>query len=597
VASEFTPADERAAASADEAFCAGVLAQVAGDLAHAETCYRRALAAQPEHQGAQHHLAIALDAEGRGADAAQLLGAALQRHPEAAAMWLTLGNVLHRLARYAEAIGAVEQALALKQPYGEAENLLGAALLALDRPEAAIPHFQAAIAADPASAEFHSNLGAALLDLDRAAEAIGYCEAALALEPGHALALHNLGAGLLALQREEAALAHLQSAARLRPDDADIQYHIALAQAEIGRLPEAVAALDRAIEQQPRQARFLRARGKFGFAPDHLVTLEDMARDGARLSARELIELHFALGQAYGDLGRYELAIRHWRDGNARQRPRLAYDEAATLARFEDIRRQFTPAVLRRWSGCGHPSARPVFIVGMPRSGSTLIEQILASHPRIAGAGETNDVPELVAGLAELAADRFPAFAPALTQPLLREFGTAYDRRLGQRAPDALRIIDKMLSNFTFVGLIHLALPNARIIHARREPVDTCLSCFAELFARDQAYSYDFGELGRYYGAYCALMAHWRDVLPDGVMIEVDYEAIITDIDSEARRMVAHLGLDWDKSCLDFHRTRRPVRTASLVQVRQPLYRSSIGRSAPYRPYLQPLLDALALEP
>jgi tetratricopeptide (TPR) repeat protein len=525
---------EGGATSAETAFCEGVLAQVAGDPLHAEACYRRVLTLEPDHQGAHHHLAIALDAQGRGEEAVAVLQAALLCFSDAALMWLTLGTVLDRLTRHREAVAAFEKALACRPHDPEAEQRL-------------------------------------------------------------AIALHNLGAALLALDRGEDGLRQFERAVALEPKAADRHHRLGLVLAELGRLDEAVAAFDRAIAIEPETSRFYRARGMFGFLDGQLAALEAMALDQAGRSVEERIELQFALGRAYADRGRPADAIRRWCFGNALKRRSTPYDEARTLDRFARIRRAFGADLIQRFSGCGHPSNRPILIVGMPRSGSTLVEQMLASHPAIFGAGEVYDLPELVGSLAT--AMPFPAFAGAMTATDFRALGADYDRRLARRAPAPLRVTDKMLSNFKFLGLIHLALPQARIIHVERDPVDTCLSCFAILFAREQGYSYDLAELGRYWRAYRGMMAHWRAVLPEGTLLDVAYEALVADPETETRRILAHLGLDWDESCLEFHRTRRPVRTASLVEARQPIYRSSVGRSAPYLPYLQPLLDALGLPP
>jgi hypothetical protein len=227
----------------------------------------------------------------------------------------------------------------------------------------------------------------------------------------------------------------------------------------------------------------------------------------------------------------------------------------------------------------------------MPRSGSTLVEQILASHPLVFGAGELYDLPNAVARLGVAAP--YPDFIPRLSGEQLRALGAAYLADVVPLAPEAARISDKMLSNFVYVGLMHLALPNARIIHVRRDPVDTCLSCFAKLFAGPLPFTYDLGELGRYYHAYASLMDHWRRVLPSGVMLEVQYEDVVGDLEAAARRIVAHCGLEWDAACLAFHRHRRPVRTASLTQVRRPIYRASLGRGQSYGEFLAPLLAAL----
>jgi hypothetical protein len=243
---------------------------------------------------------------------------------------------------------------------------------------------------------------------------------------------------------------------------------------------------------------------------------------------------------------------------------------------------------MRERAGQGDPSPVPVFILGMPRSGTTLVEQMLASHPQVHGAGELSDFTAAVAGLD--GPDGVPADIGGAE---LRRIGARYVARVRPLAPGALRITDKMPANFRFAGLIHLALPNARIIHLRRDPVDTCLSCFSILFGGDQPHTYDLGELGRYYRAYQRLMEHWRAVLPLGVMLEVQYEALVGDFEPQARRIVAHCGLEWDDACLDFYKTQRPVHTASAVQVRRPVYQTSVGRWRPPEDLLRPLLDAL----
>jgi hypothetical protein len=232
----------------------------------------------------------------------------------------------------------------------------------------------------------------------------------------------------------------------------------------------------------------------------------------------------------------------------------------------------------------------------MPRSGTTLVEQILASHPQVHGAGEltaleTILIDQLGARLSPI--DRARRLAD-LSAGDLAAMGGAYISRIRALAPGALRVTDKMPANFRFAGLIRLMLPNARIIHCRRDPVDTCLSCYARKFSRGQPYAYDLRELGLYYRAYDALMAHWRRLLPMDRLIEVRYEQVVGDLEGEARRMIAFLDLAWDDACLTFHRTRRPVRTASVNQVRQPLYRTSVARWRPYEKHLGPLLDALA---
>ena len=253
---------------------------------------------------------------------------------------------------------------------------------------------------------------------------------------------------------------------------------------------------------------------------------------------------------------------------------------------------RFTMPLMADRACLGDPSDAPIFIVGLPRSGTTLIEQIIASHPSVFGAGELRDMANLAQRLSGPGGAVFPEVVATLSSDTLRQLGCSYLRAVRRRAPDALRTTDKQPGNFALVGLIRLALPNARIIHVCRDVRDTALSCFSLLFTRGPPYSYDLVELGHYCRAYLRLMAHWREASPDG-FLEVRYEDVVDDLESQARRIIAYCGLDWDDACLDFHRTSRPVYTASGAQVRQPIYRGSIGRWRVYEPYLRPLLDAL----
>jgi Sulfotransferase family len=360
----------------------------------------------------------------------------------------------------------------------------------------------------------------------------------------------------------------------------------------LGRLDEARREIEQAIALAPRKAEFYRSLAEIKhFTKDdpQLAMLEALAGDMGGLSDDERTHLHFALGKIYGDLGQHERGFAHLLKGNALKRRQIVYDEETILARFDSARALFTAEVMRERAGQGDPSTLPVFILGMPRSGTTLVEQMIASHPEVHGAGELSDFDRSVAALAG------PAGVPAdIGGAELRRVGSEYVARIRALDPRAQRITDKMPANFRFAGLIHLALPNARIIHLRRDPVDTCLSCFSILFGGDQPFTYDLGELGRYYRAYQRLMEHWRAVLPPGAMLEVQYEALVADFATEARRIIAYCGLGWDEACLDFHATRRPVHTASSVQVRQPIYRSSVGRHRPSAETLRPLLDALS---
>jgi len=326
-----------------------------------------------------------------------------------------------------------------------------------------------------------------------------------------------------------------------------------------------------------------------------LTAMEDLAQHIASFSQNEQIELHFALAKAYDDIGRHEHAFEHLHCGNALKRQTVVYDETAQLGTLRNIEETFTAELIAARCGLGNPSDLPIFIVGMPRSGTTLVEQILASHPRVVGAGELLHMSDLVLG--GQAGTRFPLDFPSLPGERLHRLGSLYVARLRAQAPLADRITDKLPFNFSVVGLIHLALPKARIIHVRRDPVDTCFSCYTNLFSQGLEFTYDLEELGRYYCAYQSLMKHWHRVLPEVAMLEVQYEELVLDFEAHARLIVDYCGLEWDARCLVFHKTKRAIRTASAAQVRRPLFSSSIGRWLPYREQLRPLLDVLGDDP
>jgi tetratricopeptide (TPR) repeat protein len=432
-------------------------------------------------------------------------------------------------------------------------------------------------------------------------EAEGACRQILARDPSGAEAVEahiNLARVLRERGKSDAAIAHYEKAIALKPDDADIHNNLGRLLGELGWIAQARAAYEKAIALLPRcGALYLNLAHCDKVAPDdpYLAAMEELAEDQDALGEQDRIDLDFALGKAYTDIGQHERSFRHLLRGNARKRKTVVYDEAAALGELERIRLVLDARLMRTGTRRGNPSHLPVFIVGMPRSGTSLIEQILASHPKVFGAGELTAFQDAVAGLAQPggASLPFPELLLSLPKQRLRELGSRYLAAVKAIAP-APRVTDKMPGNFRFVGLIHLALPNARIIHAQRDPVDTCLSCFAIQFtAGGSEYSYELGELGRCYRAYQALMTHWRNVLPVGVMLDVQYEDVVDDLEGQARRIVAHCGLDWDERCLAFPSTQRAVRTASAAQVRRPIYRSSIGRWRPDHALLQPLLEAL----
>jgi hypothetical protein len=358
--------------------------------------------------------------------------------------------------------------------------------------------------------------------------------------------------------------------------------------------------LETLIRVEPRRARahFHLVRLKRMTRDDpQLGVLERLARERNAMGEKEAVDVSFALGKAYDDIGDYERAFARFAEGNAQKRAGLVYDEAKTFAHLQMIAKAFTTDAIDARRGLGDATAAPIFIFGMPRSGSTLIEQILSRHPDVSARGEI-DAFEMAAADAVDADGRhlsLPEMFSRLPPGQLQAIGRRYVERMTAAGEDAKRTTDKKPSNFLFAGLIHLALPGARLIHTRRDAIDTCWSCFSQRFADvGMPSAYDLGELGRFYCAYDSLMEHWRRVLPEGAILTVDYEDVVADLEGQTRRILAHCGLEWNDACLEFHKSRRQVRTASAGQVNQPLYNNAVGRGRNYERFLAPLINELA---
>ena len=604
--------------------CLGYLQYQQGRLAEARQCIVAALEVRPSDVTALSNYGAVLEAQNHNEDALATYDRALALDPDFVDALNGRGNALIRLRRPAEALASYDAVLALSPGDLGALNNRGVALRELKRPAEALACHDSVLEGRPEDVLALNNRGAALRDLRRHAEALASYDRALAIRPDDAVALINRGVALRDLGLPQQALESYDRALALTPGDVPALNNRGAALRDLGRAAEALASFDAAIARSPgfaeaydNKANLLTELGRTREAADaieglirraprrirsyytltqarrlppgdpHLKAMEDLALDMGALSVDEQLHLQFALGKALAENGDHGRSFQFLRGGNALKRGQVVYDEAAALAGLERTRSAFTAERLRRDRGQGVASRLPVFIVGMPRSGTTLVEQILASHPQVFGAGEIGAFAQAAGAQA----------GPALAGGELRQLGARYVDRVRALEPTAERITNKTTDNFRFLGLISLAAPNARVVHVRRDPLDTCLSCFSKLFVGDQPFSYDLGELGRYHRAYEGLMSHWREVLPQGVMLEVDYEAIVGDLEGQARRMVAHCGLDWDPRCLDYHLTQRLVRTASATQVRQRIYADSVGRWRAYEAFLEPLIAEIGRPP
>ena len=553
---------------------------------------------------------------------------AVQLRPRFAPGLNNLGFVLQHLGLNATAADRYRQALAVDPAYAEAHSNLASVLALAGSYDDALAHARRAIEVNPQyispymhaafieadrerfdeavawiarlphearrDASILTALAEILVKAGRYEDASAVCREAIATQPDNGDAFLCLGTALAPLGRRAEALAAFDRAEALMPNAALPLAWKGSVLTELARLPEAKESFDRACAREPHLPNVLYMRAaanEFRMTDAEVAGLERMLTD--EHSPQDRTQLHFMLSAAYLRSGDTSKVFPHLHAGNRIKRSMIDYDADRVEDYISAIAAAFPSSLTQKPAGC--VSEIPIFVAGIPRSGTTLVEQILASHPKIHGAGELGAMTAVERNLAGTYRKAYPTFAANLQASDQQAAGLEYLSLIGQPPAGKRHIVDKMPANALFAGLIHLVLPNARMILCRRNPFDTCFSCYSTLFAGRQNFSYDLTELGRYYRAHDALMTHWRRVLPQENFLTVDYEDVVEDIEGMARRLIAFCGLDWSDACLKFHESTRPVRTASMLQVRKPLYRSSVGRWRPFRAELAPLFKALAL--
>jgi tetratricopeptide (TPR) repeat protein len=562
----------------------------------AEACQQRALALAPDFAAALNNLGSIWRERGDHGKALDLYRQAAAASPNYLEPLNNLGALLLEEDRTPEAEEVLRKALRLNPNYPESICNLGGVHLSREEHEQALEHYRRALALRPIYIEAQMGLAKTLQALENLTDAELAAIRAIQFDESNAKA-HALLAGIhTELSKPEQAEAEYARALSLKPDSNEALLGLGHLCTENGQLERARELFLRALQLKPDNTA----------ARIHLVQNDKVTADDGNFAAllaeekkmsdfsdERRLSLHFALGKCFDDIKDYDKAFPHYLAGCKLKREKFDYDPDAAAKQFIELQKIFSKDFIDSLRGSGDSSAMPIFVLGMPRSGTTLTEQIIASHPVVFGAGELPDLLRIAHRKTHPDTTTFPDNLRYLDAKTLRAWGTEYLAAVQQRAPGAQRITDKMPANFFAVPLIHLMLPNAKIIHVNRNPVDTCLSCFTRLFHRKQEHTYDLAELGRYYADYARLMDHWRKVLPTGAFYDVQYEDIVADQAGEARKLLAWCGLEWDDACLDFHKTKRQVRTASVTQVRQPIYTSSVERWRKYEQHLGPLLDEL----
>ena len=520
---------------------------------------------------------------GRLTESLAPLRQALALEPNNAFICHDLGLTLLNCGQPAPAAEALSRAIATKPDFAAAHCRLGMALAASGQPDKAIAALQEAIARDPQQAEAHAALAYLLVERgQRRAGAEAYRRAG-ALGRGSVAGRINLANALLIEERDSEAESQLRRVVALDPKNSAARWMLGSVLSEGGRFDLAEAEFAAAVAADPLQAvawyDLVRCR-RLGPADRPLIDRMKAALPRLTRADRRAL-MHLALGKAYDDLGDAGAAMRHFTAGNAAKPDPYQFDRRRLSERFDALIARFTPELFDRYRPQANSSELPVLILGLPRSGTTLVEQIVTSHPAVRGGGELLFWEHEARAFVQVSDDAMVPYAMSR----IAEEGL---RVLREVDGAAMRITDKMPSNFRWAGLIHLVFPFARIIHCRRSPIDTCLSMFQTYFAPRPDFSTKAEDLVFYHAQYERLMAHWRAVLPSDRFFEVEYETLIAESEPTTRRLIAFLGLEWDESCLHPERNSRRVKTASKWQARQPIYTTALERWRRYEPFLGP---------
>jgi tetratricopeptide (TPR) repeat protein len=567
-----------------------------GDFARAKLLYRAVLEQDPDQEHALHLLGVIAMQSGKFDEAVSMIGRAAELSPRDPHMRANLGNAMLQVGDARSAVEQYEAALAIDSNLTEVRRNLATALLSLGRAGDAIQEISEAARKAPRSLEVQVTLGNILSETGRSDEAIACFERILSVKPDIAPIHGNLANVLRQAGRIDEAITRYKKALALAPGYAELHYDLGVAYQVLGERTTAEASFRKALDLDPQCSKAWRALAglrKDNLSDSDLATIETELESNERANDQRTY-LAFAAGKCREDRLEHARAFEHFERGNTLHRSGISYSLELDEEVFDNTRNVFDEAFFERWSGVGSDDTTPIFIVGMPRSGTTLAEQILASHSNVFGAGE---LPTLYKALAS----RF-TLRHGLDYSAVLESATADDfGAIAQQYLDAIRalggaagrITDKLPANFLNLGAISVLFPKATVIHCRRDPRDTCFSIYKHYFsALGHDYAYDLEELGAYYNLYRSLMAHWARVLPISIH-EFEYEAVIADVETSTRALLDACELPWEPACLEFHKTRRPVATMSADQVRRPIYADSVGAWRRHEEKLAPLLSIL----
>jgi tetratricopeptide (TPR) repeat protein len=605
----------------------------AGKKDEAVEIYDRVLAQAPNFPAALLQKGILLAEMGKGSEAIPFLQRALEAEPSAVPALIWLGRLLRVAGQIDESIAISERLIKLspKVPYGY-NNLGHCAMIQQRFPDAA-SYFEKCVELDPGVSTFHHTLGLSYRNMGRGSDAIAELRKAIALKPDEAQVCADLADCLVREYKPEEAAMWFRKAYELSPDTIAGQMWRVKGLMEEGQVSDVIEIVTGILERDPDNARshtilgsMYQAEGDFEKAAEHLkkaMELEPVVKPyAAYVQCKKITEedrwildeihkevdhltkknpahanYHYALGKAYNDLKEWEPAMREFQQANDLMLLQHASFDRPKFTKITDLlMKTFTPEFFKANRHLGNESTRPIFIVGMIRSGTTLTEQIVCSHPDVGGVGElqywVRAAEDLATGISLQKADKF--LTPK--EETVKRWQEEYLAKLEELDPDSPYVTDKQPLNYMSLGLIHLAFPNAKFIHTRRNPVDTMISMYMTPFKNGIAFGHDKDRLVFVYRDYLRLMEHWRSVMPADRFIETDYEVLTEDPEPTTRRVIEFLGLPWDEACLRPEDNDRSVRTPSVWQVRQPVYKTSAKRWKRYEPWLGPFAELLSEE-
>ena len=554
--------------------------------------YQQVLGIIPDHAPTHFYLGVVLEEQGRTESAIEHYKKSISITANNAAAHGHLADACSKLQRWEEAIEAYQQVLAIQADDVGTMIKLGDAFTGAKLIPESILVYEQALSLLPDNALAHRKLGASLLLMGQVKKAIRRFNRALDLRPEYFAVQIALALALRQSGRAEEALVLLEEAIRLNPDDDEARISLALTLKQLGQAEPAIARLEQLLEIRPACGRAYYHISVIKPEQELIPVVEKLVSD-PELPNGDAIYCHFALGNLFNSGKLYDQAFEHFLRANTLQRETFTYDAGENTQYVNSLIEVYSKDFFQVKNPFGSASQIPVFIVGMPRSGTTLVEQILSSHDLVHGAGEIRAFPAINYSIAHRLsyARPNPECISLIDREMVEEYSAQYLQELTHYCPTAERITDKEPGNFFLIGLIKTLFPHARIIHCQRNALDNCISAFFHYFTAFQS-SFELTELGQFYRDYQRLMTHWQDIFP-GEIFTVRYEELVEDQERISKQMIDYLGLEWDAKCLDFHNNERNVMTPSNMQVRQPMYKNSINRWKRYENHLQPLIDVL----